>query len=63
MEVISGEDGDNFAEADASASDEGLCEDEILGLAQINAEEITAPKPIVSMTPSVHVQVTRVGYE
>jgi len=33
MEVVADEDGDNFAEAEASASDEGLLEDEILGLA------------------------------
>ena len=55
MEVVDEED-DSFAETG------GMLEDEILGLAQTESE-LTPPKPIVSLTPQVHVQVTRVGYD
>ena len=48
------------AEADSASEEEGLTEDQIL--AQVDAEQ-NAPKPVVSLTPNVHVQVTRVGYE
>ena len=37
----------------------GLGEDEILGLAQTEAE---SPNAAVKLTPQVHVQVTRVGH-
>ena len=32
-------------------------------LAQVDAEAEVSPNPVVQLTPSVHVQVTRVGYE
>jgi len=49
----------NRAQIDSGDIVTGLGEDEILGLAQTQAE---SPNAAVKLTPQVHVQVTRVGH-